>query len=512
MLNETRINLKHLLEDIRDSYPFPLEEIIITELVANALDSGASRIDFITEPQQKFIRCLDNGKGMKRAQLKNYHNVADTTKIRGAGIGFAGIGAKLSLLIADRVITESRGGHGSHTAAEWRLINPLRAPWKFIPFPGNIPHTRGTAITIFLNNSSPALLETSYIKQAIIKYFHPLFDEKMTSDLLRFIYRASVEFYINGERVIPPPEEVNEKQWFRVYLGKSRKLSGLGYLIHRDKPASIPGLAISTYGKIIKAGWEWLGITPREKEKINGVVEIPALTELLTTNKSDFLSDAAHLKKYYLYRKAIQEAVSPILKEWEGEGLGETPAPNKLIQPLNRQIDNALSALINDFPELSSLVGIKRQTLLTTKLMKETRGDQRRQAAAAKNRNGEKAEAGVQLATVNFQPTEQPESNGEQNSFGVKRIKKPGLKIILEAFGKEASNNIGRIVEDSVYVNTDHPAWQRAKEKKLEEYHVILAVSLTLSQFLEPQHSTQEFVERFLRAWGNQNSETARLL
>ena len=45
-MGETRVNLRHLLEDIRDTYPFPVEEVILTELVANALDSGASEIGF----------------------------------------------------------------------------------------------------------------------------------------------------------------------------------------------------------------------------------------------------------------------------------------------------------------------------------------------------------------------------------------------------------------------------------------------------------------------------------
>jgi len=38
-MGETRVNLRHLLEDIRDSYPYPIEEAIVTELIANALDS-----------------------------------------------------------------------------------------------------------------------------------------------------------------------------------------------------------------------------------------------------------------------------------------------------------------------------------------------------------------------------------------------------------------------------------------------------------------------------------------
>src|SRR3989338_7449538 len=107
MLNETRVDLKHLLEDIRDSYRMPVEEVILAELVANALDSKAHRIDFTVNPDERFLRCVDNGIGMKRQQLKEYHNIAASAKVRGAGIGFAGVGAKLALLMADRVITES---------------------------------------------------------------------------------------------------------------------------------------------------------------------------------------------------------------------------------------------------------------------------------------------------------------------------------------------------------------------------------------------------------------------
>ena len=58
-MGETRVNLKHLLEDIRDSYPYPLEEAIITELVANALDSGASEIRFLPIPEHRTLSVVD---------------------------------------------------------------------------------------------------------------------------------------------------------------------------------------------------------------------------------------------------------------------------------------------------------------------------------------------------------------------------------------------------------------------------------------------------------------------
>jgi hypothetical protein len=43
-VGETRVDLQHLLEDLRDAYTGALEETILTEVVANALDSGASCI------------------------------------------------------------------------------------------------------------------------------------------------------------------------------------------------------------------------------------------------------------------------------------------------------------------------------------------------------------------------------------------------------------------------------------------------------------------------------------
>jgi hypothetical protein len=37
-MGETRVDLLHLLEDLRDAYPGGLEETILTEIAANALD------------------------------------------------------------------------------------------------------------------------------------------------------------------------------------------------------------------------------------------------------------------------------------------------------------------------------------------------------------------------------------------------------------------------------------------------------------------------------------------
>src|SRR3970040_982127 len=86
-MGETRVDLLHLLEDLRDAYPGALEETILTEVVANALDSGATRVDLATDATAATFTVVDDGAGMKRRELARYHDIAATTKVRGGGSG-----------------------------------------------------------------------------------------------------------------------------------------------------------------------------------------------------------------------------------------------------------------------------------------------------------------------------------------------------------------------------------------------------------------------------------------
>src|SRR5437899_10752407 len=115
-VGETRVDLLHLLEDLRDAYPGSLEETILTEIVANSLDSGASRVSLETDAAQSTLTAIDNGAGMRRQELARYHDIAASTKSRGEGIGFAGVGIKLGLLVCEEVVTETQRA-SSHVAS-----------------------------------------------------------------------------------------------------------------------------------------------------------------------------------------------------------------------------------------------------------------------------------------------------------------------------------------------------------------------------------------------------------
>ncbi|MDP2909934.1 MAG: ATP-binding protein [bacterium] len=502
IMRETKINLKHLLEDIRDSYTISIENIILVELIANALDSGASKISFFIDSVTKSITVLDNGKGMRRDDLVNYHNIAATTKTRGNGIGFAGVGAKLSLLLSNKVITETKGGRGSHCAAEWHLKNENSAPWKFIPFSDKVIYPRGTAVTIFVSNPNSPLLSNEFIAKAAFNNFYPLFCPYFFNSILKHIYKKGVEFCINGEKIYFDSEkEIGRRKNFQIQIGGGRgKLVGTGFIKIREgrEPDGFYGLGISAYGKIIKSGWEWIGIGPKEENNIYGLVEVPIISEILTTNKSDFLKDAASLKKYYLHRKAIQEAILPILAEF-GENV-ESLSNGKQYKSLSGEIDQTLKFIAADFPELVSLFGFRKTNKREAGILMKT-------AAPLIGIIDSKIEEEIK-AKKQSQENESTERNqidgvlGENTRDGSGKTirKKPGLIIGFE--DKGSKGDLSRIIENRIWINASHPAYLRARKEKLDRYHIVFCVALTLSNFLETERSPQKFINYFLSTWG----------
>ena len=131
-MGETRVDLLHLLEDLRDAYPGSIEETILTEIMANSLDSRATNISFDSDPAARTLTAVDNGSGMQRRELARFHDIAASTKKRGQGIGFAGVGIKLGLLVCEEVFTETRRKK-TYVASSWRLSSRHRAPWKWVP-------------------------------------------------------------------------------------------------------------------------------------------------------------------------------------------------------------------------------------------------------------------------------------------------------------------------------------------------------------------------------------------
>src|SRR5688572_24238310 len=341
-MGQTRVDLLHLLEDLRDAYPGSLEETILSEVVANALDSAAARISVRTDPGEALLVVVDDGQGMRRRELARYHDIAASTKVRGEGIGFAGVGIKLGLLVSEEVLTETRRPEG-HVATRWRLQGRQKAPWRWVDPPGLVEE-RGTAVCLKLRNALSPLLDPGWLEATLQRHFATLFDPGF-DELLADTYPRALEFRVNGH-LLPRERRGRDERaaWITVRLPRRKKPVAVGYV--RRASAPLPederGLAVSTLGKVIRRGWDWLGVAPANPQVVGGLVEAPGLAESLTLNKGDFIGQGGRGLTYLAYRKAIQEVVAAQLAAW-GEGQArEDSARQRAARPLERDLETVL--------------------------------------------------------------------------------------------------------------------------------------------------------------------------
>ena len=516
-MGETRVDLLHLLEDLRDAYPGAIEETILTEIVANSLDSGAGSNTLATDPVQSALTVVDDGFGMKRRELARYHDIAATTKTRGQGIGFAGVGIKLGLLVGEAVLTETLRGR-SHVATTWGLSSRHRAPWKWVPPPGLVAE-RGTAVRLKLRNPLSPLLDPGFVETALRRHFQPLFEPEF-DEILSAHYARGVRFVLNGRALDRQREASPETAPLAVRLARKRKPSAVGYMTRERGalPEERRGIAVSTFGKVIKRGWEWLGIAPASPERVGGLIEVPALADCLTLNKADFIRVGARGATYLTYRKAIQEAVASQLAAWgDSPDTGER-ARRRAARPVERDLEAVLMDLAESFPLLASLVehraGGQRRLpvgqpgpgagsaelpgLVVTSAEPQLPERDEGEASPSPAAEGPSPAAGGPP-----QPAPLPASIPADESLptrGPRRPERYGLSIQFDE--RPDDPELGRLVESTVWVNEAHPAYRRAAMSRSEGYHIALAVAMALAPLAVEPAKEHGFVTAFMASWG----------
>jgi hypothetical protein len=537
-VGETRVDLQHLLEDLRDAYTGSLEETILTEVIANALDSGATRIALRTNAAEATLTIVDDGRGMQRKELARYHDVAASAKRRGEGIGFAGVGIKLGLLVSREVITETRRG-ATHVATRWHLASRYRAPWKWIA-PTGLTAARGTAVQLVLANQLSSLLDPGYVEETVRRHFQPLLNPAF-AEVLRRPYPHGVRFEVDGRELAESSGPVSERVPIAIRLGRRRTPSVLGYL-ERNGSAAVDGdgIAISTFGKVIKRGFDWLGVVPGGQTRITGLIEASDLAACLTLSKNDFIRTGSRGATYLAYRKAIQEVVSRQLAAWGDHRDAET---RPRMARLERDLERVLEDLADDFPLLQSLVD--RRAGGQKRLPMPGRGGDRVAAPlfADVEAGPEGVESGDHVSMpgvpakppeesptatpepspssprepqpagsspVQEQPPPAPEGTPAPASAGLaaggdtvagrRRPARYGLLVQFES--RPGDPELGRLLDSTIWINDAHPAYTRAVASRSLGYHTALAVALALAPLAVEPKQEHEFITQFLSQWG----------
>ncbi len=524
-MGETRVDLVHLLEDLRDAYIDAVEETILSEAIANSLDSRASRIAMDLDAGATSITIRDNGTGMSRAELRRYHDLARSSKERGEGIGFAGVGIKLGLLISSEVWTESaRSGHAA-IATQWKLASKHKAPWRFCePFGGT--QGRGTAIRLFLKNPLSPLLDRGFVVAAVRRHFEALFEPHLYP-AFSARYPDGVTFECNGEALDSNPR--SGADIVEVRLPRRKKAVGVGLMWRSDTPLpeDQQGIAISTFGKVIKRGWDWLGVSPPSPARSAGLIELPPLAESLTLNKGDFIRSGKRGALYLMCRKAVQETVTAQLQAWGEDTAGQDDAARrKAARPFERDLASVLEDLSGVYPSLASLVehrpGSGGKKLRTVGLQEAPRGlifDAAEDPAtpeASKNSRPDPDPGAPSSPDPDSRSKPAPEPGQDSldsdppipaESLTAKQpviVRKPGRYGLSVAFeSRPEDSSLGHLVENTVIVNVAHPAYQRAERTRAEGYHLALVAAMSLARIAVESADYDSFVTDFLKHWGS---------
>ena len=294
-IHESSVNYKNLIEDLAQMYPDEVSEVIVSELLANSLDSGADCIEIIINPNENTLVVSDNGRGMSKSEFKQYHDFAAGLKRKGDSIGFAGVGAKISFNIACRVRTETRS-RNFFGGSDWYFDSKRRLVWEDIQ-PEIIPEDRtGTRVEVFFPSDSDFPYNSERELANLIRHnYLPLLDERflVLYESMGF-YSKRTKFLINGQPlpVTRIDDEYSLEKRKDIYPAKKNgNPIGFGFfgLASEEYPISENrcGVSLCTHGKVIKS--EFLKQYPGQYgPRILGIVEIPELVKFLNTSKSDF--------------------------------------------------------------------------------------------------------------------------------------------------------------------------------------------------------------------------------
>lgn len=271
---DIKIDILHALKDFLDAYDDPAE-MVVTEAISNAIDVGAKSIEIIIGKDgenHNLISFHNDGPAMTREQFKDYHVIARSSKTKGKGIGFAGVGAKVYLAAWDETIirTETSDGKISFASEMFVKDNVLKAIFRN---PRKIKS--GTLYEVRLRKRDYDYLEKS-ISSVIVDVFSPAMIK-------------GLRITINNKKIEPwdPAIEIGKTGMVKV---KSKEFPCRLIITEDDIPDKKCNIQFHVDGKIISTRKPAFlhDIKPIYQKRFHVYVDAMEISDQLNLNKTSF--------------------------------------------------------------------------------------------------------------------------------------------------------------------------------------------------------------------------------
>lgn len=499
--NHSKVNFRKLVHDLADMYQDATFDVVLTELVANALDAGAGEISVSWDDRERVLVVTDDGNGMDAEAFEQYHDFAAELKTRGDGIGFAGVGAKISFNIAGRVVTETRRD-GLSNASDWQWYGDGSLQWNQVP--ANRLNADGTRVEVHFNDAHDLTdVSTDYLVGVLKRHYLPLFvNEFARAYAASDLYPNRPRFMVNG---IPVPVNglcdtatLSKRTDIEVRSGNRRVGWGAIGVSEFDCPVGTDayGVLLCTHGKVIKP--ELFGqSTGLLGTKLFGIVEIPGLIEYLTTNKSDLKGGPGGRSK------GLNQLLDPVREELKrflaqhGVTVAE-PQRNQMSTKLERE----LSKIVKRLPELQDFDGLLRKS---RKLRKDDDGDILTSEAKYRNENTDQrnGDNGRDDSAGNTGGKSRERNEKGKTSARQQRSRRnQGPRVAFEEHpgrGETAWLDSGTIV-----INSGHSAYRnRTASDQARLTYCMFAMGVALDKAEIGQATDgSSYVDKFVTAWG----------
>lgn len=480
-----KVDILKVIENFVEMYPYSPAECVVIEAIANCLDAKATKIDvnLITDKNgKKIFRVIDNGKGMTKEEFEeNYHALSVSSKVKGEGIGFAGVGSKLYLVFlstGERIVTETKSDN-LHAASEITVIGG-EPKWTFID--KRALTTNGTLYEIRLNEEDANFLVREKIVQIVQDHYNAIL-------LGRY---GDITISFAGELIKPwKPELISETATPVVF-----KIIGKEFRCHfwqaRDELNGRQGLEIVVFGKKVK-GKQWFDldylIKSHLRSKITGQILADGLAPLLTTNKCDFRLQT-NPRLWGSFRQKTYDAFGDWLEEigaMEEHLIAETdPGLNSVCKKLEREINKLLrDPVFLDYNPF--LKPQKRPSLIQSPsgdvLGEEVEGTQKTEGTFGGLGIGH----GVEVAGLNEGKSIIESASGDKTGVSAVRRVRHGIAINL----KDEPENLKEswLTSEAVVINTAHPVFLKcsALGYPAETQDILRCVFFTLLEYNPPQ-------------------------
>ena len=502
-IHRSKINFRRLVTDLVGMYSEDIFDVVLSELVANSLDAKATLIEIRWDPSDRKLSVKDNGTGMSERQFAEYHDFAVELKRRGSGIGFAGLGAKLSFDFADKVLTSTRRGTVER-GSMWFWDEEGGLSWTSTDSPRL--DGEGTTVEISLNEKyDTSRIDRDRIVQSLKRSYLPLFLEDFLDVYAAVgIYSNDLRFQVDGLTLEPDHSEralsFSNQSKFEVKRGrKSLGIGAIGVVDGDDNRLEIPyGVLLCTYGKAVKS--ELFGLpTGKLGNSLFGIYEIPDLSDFLTTNKSDFKDKPGRSRPLGKILDLVKDQLRGYL-----EDQGVTLSDRKR-GALSARIERELRSIVDQLPELRDFGTnrLREQTLREDELgdIKASLADGNANSSENEGESGTKSGSGD--GATSQEPAYEATQDGATPTRQRRARRSRGPQVAFEDLPSRPE--ISWVDGDVITINSGHSAYSNrisGDPARLTYCMFAIAVAIDKAGLADPVEG-MSYVDTFLSAWGN---------